>query len=134
MSKQLTLDALRSTGGFASAKLEKRTIKYTGDDGESYEFDVYVKPLSYASVISSMRAKDGGADRVAAQNISASICDQDGNPIFTPEVITGESDPEQGPLSAELTMALLGVIGEVSKGKKLAKQASSPKKKSSGTS
>ncbi|MCY1358808.1 Phage tail assembly chaperone, TAC [compost metagenome] len=48
-----------------------------------------------------------------AGRIAACICDQEGKPVFTPADITGEADPERGPLDGNLTMALLGVIGEV---------------------
>jgi len=54
----------------------------------------------------------GKTDGVAGR-IAASICDAKGQPVFTVADITGAADPERGALDGNLTMALLGVIGEV---------------------
>ncbi|MNE45132.1 hypothetical protein D3C80_1394040 [compost metagenome] len=54
----------------------------------------------------------GKVDGVAGR-IAASICDEDGKPVFTPGDITGEADPERGALDGNLTVALLSAIAEV---------------------
>ena len=50
---------------------------------------------------------------VVAGRIASCICDKAGKPIFKPEDITGEADPDRGPLDGNLTMALVSAIGEV---------------------
>lgn len=127
----LTLDAVKKSGGFAPKGLTKKTITIKDDNDEDVSFDVYVKHLSYASVINARGADGEDRADAVARNISDAIRDEEGGRIFTPGDITGESDPERGPISSELTIALLSAIGEVSAGKKKAK---SRKKKSSGTS
>lgn len=107
---KLTLDTLKDAGAFTGAPVEK---EITWRQGETeLTATVYVRPLSYLSAISDLRAIVGKADGVAGR-IAASICDEDGKPVFTPEDITGEADPERGALDGNLTMALLSVIAEV---------------------
>lgn len=57
-------------------------------------------------------AAHGRIDGVAGR-IAASICDEEGKPVFTPADITGEADPERGALDGQLTIALLLAIQEV---------------------
>lgn len=129
----LNIDAVKSSGGFKGG-LHKREIEWHNDEGETLKFDVYVKPLSYAAAVNTVDSKTPQEDKIA-RNIANSICDEEGNPIFEPGDITGESGKFEGPLDAGLTIALLAAIGEVSNmGKAKAKQKSLPTKKSSGTS
>lgn len=111
---KLSIDTLKEAGAFTGAPVEQEiTWK---QDGEELTATVYVRPMSYFSARSDLesiaRKRDGVAGRIAA-----CICDEDGNPVFTPEDVTGEADPDRGPLSGELTMALLEVIARVSSGK-----------------
>lgn len=106
----LSIDSLKQTGSFTGAPVEKEvTWKQAGKDLAA---TVYVRPLSYLSAKSDLLAMGGKGDAVAGR-IAASICDPEGKPVFTPEDITGEADPDRGPLDGNLTMALLAVIGEV---------------------
>lgn len=106
----LTLDSLKTMGAFTGAPME-RAISWKIGENE-HTATVYVRPLSYATAKSDLLAMGGKGDAIAGR-IAASICDEHGKPVFTPEDITGEADPERGPLDGNLTMALLTVIGEV---------------------
>jgi len=107
---ELSLDTLKQAGSFTGAPVE-REIKWKQGDKE-LAATVYVRPLSYLAAVSDLRAVNGKVDGVAGR-IAASICDKQGKPVFTPEDITGEADPDRGALDGNLTMALLVVIGEV---------------------
>lgn len=106
----LSIDSLKQMGAFTGAPVEKQITWKQG--GQEFTGTVYVRPLSYLSAKSDLLAMGGKGDAVAGR-IAASICDPEGKPVFTPEDITGEADPDRGPLDGNLTMALLAVIGEV---------------------
>lgn len=118
---QLTIDSLKTMGAFTGAPVE-REIKWT-KGGKEFTATVFVRPLSYSSAVSDLRALAGKGDGLAGR-IAASICDAEGNLVFTPEDITGEADPERGPLDGDLTIALLGLIAEVNSGGKTETSAS----------
>ena len=103
---KLTLDNLRQAGAFTGAPV-LRQINWKGDT-----LDVYVRPLAYREAVTSLVESKAGKDPIA-HRIAACICDEEGNRVFAPEDITGEADPERGPLDGDLAVALLGVIGEV---------------------
>lgn len=131
---QLSLDTLKTLGAFTGAPVLK-TIKWEMA-GAEHEAEVYVRPLSYHTMTVDLLARGNGLDGVAGR-IASSIVDKEGKPVFSIADITGEADPERGPLDGNLTMALLAVIGEVNglgKPAPAAKSKRSPKKKSSGTS
>lgn len=107
---KLTIDTLKQAGAFTGAPVEREITWKQGD--QELTATVYVRPLSYMAAVSDLRALSGKADGVAGR-IAASICDENGQPVFTPEDITGEADPERGALDGNLTMALLAVIAEV---------------------
>lgn len=113
---KLTLDSLKESGGFVGRPVE-REITFKGADGEDVTATVWVRPLSYQSAVSDVLSHATKRDAVAGR-IAACICDEDGKSIFAVEDVTGEADPERGPLSQSLTMALLTAIGEVSNGGK----------------
>lgn len=136
---QLTLESLKGMGAFTGAPVEREITWKQGK--EELTATVYVRPLSYLSAKSELLAMGGKGDAVAGR-IAGSICDSEGNPVFTTEDITqgaaAEVDPETGevlsrlgPLDGNLTMALLQVIGEVNG---MGKQKSRRPKKKSGTS
>lgn len=106
----LTLDNLKQLGAFTGAPVERKVTWKQGQ--EEYTMTVYVRPLSYTAAVSDLQALTGKHDQVAGR-IASSICDEAGEPVFTPGDITGEADPARGPLDGNLTMALLGVIAEV---------------------
>lgn len=106
----LSIDSLKAMGAFTGAPVEREITWKQGD--QELTATVYVRPLSYLSAKSDLTAVGGKRDPVAGR-IAACICDVDGKPVFTPEDITGEADPERGPLDGSLTMALLTAIAEV---------------------
>lgn len=107
---KMTISSLQEMGAFTGAPIEKEITWSKGK--EEYTATVYVKPLSYASAVSDLLSTQGGGDGIA-NRIAYSICDEQGNPIFTPGDITGEADAERGALDGNLTVALLAAIGEV---------------------
>lgn len=107
---KLTLDSLKDKGAFAGAPVEKEITWQQGD--EEHTATVFVRRLSYSAAMTDITSS-GAKDVMVAGRIASSICDEDGNPIFTIEDVTGEADPERGALSHALTMELLRVIGEV---------------------
>jgi hypothetical protein len=102
----LSLDSLKQAGAFTGAPVEKE-ITWTSGGGE-HTAAVYVCRLSYAAAVSDITSKDAIAGRIAS-----SIVDENGKPVFTVADVTGEADPERGPLCRDLTLELLRVIGEV---------------------
>jgi len=106
----LTLDLLKKAGAFTGAPVKKEIIWNQGETEN--RADVYVRRLSYHSTVAELLAFSSRVDAVAAR-ISACICDEKGEPVFTPGDITGDSDPERGPLDGEITISLLKVIAEV---------------------
>lgn len=107
----LSIDSLKQMGAFTGAPVE-REITWQ-QNGEELTATVFVRPLSYHSAVSDIASRGGAIDAVAGR-IASSIVDASGKPIFTIADITGEADPDRGPLSRELSLALLEAIGEVS--------------------
>lgn len=107
---KLTLDNLKQAGAFTGAPVEKEITWNNGQ--EDLTATVYVRKLSYNSAIEDLKSITKKSE-AAAGRISACICDENGKAVFTPEDITGEADPERGPLCSGLTWALLTVIAEV---------------------
>lgn len=73
----------------------------------------YIRQLSYQTAVGDIRSHNGGD--IYANRIAASICDEEGKPVFTVADITGEADEERGGLDPELTSLLLIEIGKVQK-------------------
>lgn len=109
---KLTLDNLKQAGAFSGAPVEKEITWKQGD--EELKSTVFVRRLSYNTAMSDIASHHARTD-AAAGRIAASICDEEGKPVFTAGDITGEADPERGPLDHNLTMELLRVIGEVNR-------------------
>lgn len=109
-SMKLTMDSLIQVGAFTGRPVEREITWKIGD--VEHTATVYVRPLSYQSAVQDLRAITGKSDGVAGR-IASSICDEEGNPVFTVADITGDADPERGAIDGNLTMALLTVIGEV---------------------
>lgn len=107
---ELTLENLKAAGAFTGAPVERQISWKQGD--QELSATVYVRPLSYRSAVNDIKAVSANTEAIAGR-IAACICDAAGKPVFTPEDITGEADPERGPLDGNLTMALLVVIAEV---------------------
>lgn len=124
---KLTLDSLKQAGAFTGRPVEKEITWKQGD--KKLTATVYIRPLGYYTAMTDVMAAHGRIDGVAGR-IAASICDEEGKPVFTPADITGEADPERGALDGQLTLALLLAIQEVND---LGK-TSSPEKTKSGAS
>ena len=107
----LTLDSLKEMGAFTGAPVEKEITWKQGD--KEHTATVFVRRLSYKSAVSDIKAMQSEEKDVIAGRIASCICDKSGKPIFTPEDVTGDADPDRGPLDGNLTMALVTVIGEV---------------------
>lgn len=108
---KLNLQTLAEHGGTAGKPVEKQITVHDAQ-GQEVTFTVYVRPMSFRTALSDIDRYGNKADAVAGR-IASSICDENGQDVFTPEDVTGESDRVQGPLTHEMTMALLNVIGEV---------------------
>jgi len=106
----LSIDGLKAMGAFTGAPVEKEISWKKGD--ETFTATVFVRPLSYISTVSDLTSAHSKSDPVAGR-IASCICDAEGKAVFAPADITGEADPERGPLDGNLTMSLLAVIGEV---------------------
>ena len=107
---QLSIDSLKTMGAFTGAPVEKEITWHKGE--AEFTATVFVRPLSYISTVSDLTSAHSKTDPVAGR-IAACICDADGKAVFAPGDITGEADPDRGPLDGDLTMALLAVIAEV---------------------
>lgn len=121
----LSLDGLKQAGAFCGAPVRKEIEWESG--GEKHKAEVFVRPLSYNSAVSDITSRDAVAGRIAS-----CILGDDMKPVFTIGDITGDSDPERGPLCSSLTLELLRVIGEVSHFAE--KKTTSKPKRKSGTS
>jgi hypothetical protein len=107
---ELTRDSLKTLGAFVGAPVRK---EITWDNGEEQITSVvYIKRISYSSAMAEMQAMTGHKDATAVR-IASSVCDKDGQPVFAVEDITGEADPQRGPLSGGLSVALLAAIADV---------------------
>lgn len=127
---KLTLDSLKNVGAFTGRPVEKeitwKQVNVETKEEVEYTATVFVRPLGYHIATSDILAYGGKIDGVAGR-IAASICDEDGKPVFTAADITGEADPERGALDGQLTVALLVAIQEVNNLGKT--KPSAPKKK-----
>lgn len=124
---QLSINGLKEMGAFTGRPVE-REIKWV-QSGKELVATVFVRPLGYRTAINDVLSATGKVENYAGR-IAASICGEDGQPVFTVDDITGDADPERGALDGNLTVALMVVIAEVNN---LGKTMSSPTPTSSGT-
>lgn len=108
----LDINSLAGQGAFAPTELAEEEVTFHNGE-EDITLTVFVRPLSYKTALSEIQAAREDKDALAAR-IATSICGADGKPVFSADDVTGDADPERGPLSGELTMALLGAIGKAS--------------------
>lgn len=114
-TQTISIDSLKTAGAFTGRPVEKE-IEWQSN-GETHKATVFVRQLSYATAVADIVAGVEKTDAIAAR-IAASICDAEGKAVFTAADITGDADPERGPLCSSLTIALLSAIGEVNGKKK----------------
>ncbi|MCX0499740.1 phage tail assembly chaperone family protein, TAC [Erwinia billingiae] len=125
---KLTLESLKKAGAFTGRPVEKEINWKQGE--KEFTATVFIRPLGYHTATSDVLAHVGKIDGVAGR-IAASVCDEEGHPVFKPQDITGEADPERGALDGALTIALLVAIQEVND---LGKTTNSAPKTNSGVS
>lgn len=106
----LTIAGLRQAGAFTGRPVQKEVTWRQGED--EFTATVYVRPLGFQSTVSDVLAAGGREDSVAGR-IAASICDEQGQPVFTVADIIGSSEVDRGALDGALTLALLLAIAEV---------------------
>ena len=107
---KLNMDSLKQAGAFTGRPVEKEITWKQGD--KEITATVYIRPMGYPDAVSNVLSAVGKIDGVAGR-IAASICDENGAPVFTVADITGEADPERGALDGALTVALLVAIQQV---------------------
>lgn len=107
---KLNLETLKAAGAFTGRPVEKEITWKQGD--QEFTATVFIRPMGYHTAVSSVLTYTGKIDGVAGR-IAASICDEEGKPVFTVADITGEADPDRGALDGSLTVALLVAIQEV---------------------
>ena len=119
---KLTLDTLKKSGAFTGRPVEKE-IKWPAKEGNKHVATTYVRPMGFHAAKFDILSITGKSDGVAGR-IASSICDENGEPVFTPDDITGHADPDRGALDGSLTIALLVAIQEVNS---LGKESSAQK-------
>ncbi|NBA95505.1 phage tail assembly chaperone family protein, TAC [Pseudomonas sp. R5(2019)] len=124
---KLNIETLSSIGAFTGRPVE-REIKWL-QGGQEIVATVFVRPLGYQTAVNDVLSATGKVETYAGR-IAASICDEEGRPVFAVADITGDADPNRGALDGNLTVALMMVIAEVNN---LGKTISSPMSTSSGT-
>ncbi|WP_285435553.1 phage tail assembly chaperone family protein, TAC [Pseudomonas sp. fls2-241-R2A-110] len=124
---KLTLESLKSVGAFTGRPVEKEITWTQGVD--EIKATVFIRPLGYQAAISDVNSLNGKQDSLAGR-LAASVCDENGVPVFTVDDITGAADPERGALDGRLTVALLAAMYEVNNAGKM---KSSPPSTSSNT-
>ncbi len=125
---KLSLESLRGVGAFTGRPVEKEIKWQQGE--EEIVATVYVRPMGFQTAVNDVLSAAGRLE-IHAGRIAASICNEEGKPVFTVDDITGDADPERGALDGNLTMALMKAIAEVNN---LGKTKPFPTTKSSGTS
>ena len=106
----LSIETLKQAGAFTGAPI-KSEVTWKNVEGDELTATVYIQRLNYRSAISDLESSRNKKD-ILAGRIAACIVDKDGQPIFTADDITGDADPDRGPLDGNLTIALLSAIGE----------------------
>jgi len=108
---KLSIAELQKINAFCGEPVEREITWMQGE--QEYTATVYVRRMSYKTTVSDLQNAKDGSGAVLAGRIASCICDEKGKAVFTVADITGEADPQRGPLDSHLTMALLTVIGEV---------------------
>lgn len=88
----------------------KRVIKVLGNDGNEYEADIFLRPLSFDLIMRSAPDDDQDAVRdLLAERISYSVCNEKGEPIFTKEQVKGTAPKS---LNGDMVLSLMTVVNE----------------------
>jgi hypothetical protein len=105
-----SLDGLKEAGAFSGAPV-KKDVSWE-QDGEVLTATVYIRRISFKTFMADATCK-GDESLFMAGRIASCLCDETGKAIFTVDDITGDADPQRGPLDYNLTKALADAIGEV---------------------
>lgn len=118
---KLDIEELAKSGGFAGAPV-KREVKFTNNRGEEVVIDVWVRRLSYQTLMGDIDAYQNKKDMGAAR-IASTIVNEDGDEVFKPHDVLGyyeDGSPvldakgkPRGGMSDALSTALLSAISEV---------------------
>lgn len=120
---EFSVESLQQHGGFSGPPV-KRSVEWQVN-GETLSADVYIRPMSYSTVVDNPGGKSTG--EIVAQRLARSVCHKDGSPVFRVSDVTGYNEDgtpvitkvngekvERGPLNRELTEALVALVMEVS--------------------
>lgn len=87
---------------------KKQTIEISDNKGEKQSVNIYLRPLSFALVMRSAPETDPEATMdLLAERIAYSVCNEEGNPIFTKEQVKGTSDKSLG---SDIVLALMTAV------------------------
>lgn len=120
---KLTPEVVAEKGGFTGQPV-KREIEWKGE-----KYDVYIRRLSYQSAVDDAMAYGQGPSAIAAHRIAHCIVDENGEPIFSVEHITGVDQSgkpimvenengemvERGQMDDDLASSLMLLISEVNR-------------------
>lgn len=88
----------------------KRVIKVVGDDGNQHDANIFLRPLSFDLIMRSAPDDDQDAVRdLLAERVSYSVCNEEGEPIFTKDQVKGTADKS---LSGEIVLSLMAAVNE----------------------
>ena len=93
---------------------ELKTVKYS-KDGNDFEFDVYIRKLSYQSAVNDGKSLSKNPDALVAGRIAACVVDVAGKPVFesVDQVMGLGKYASAGPLNEDLSFALYTAVKEV---------------------
>jgi len=81
-------------------------------NGQTHKADVYIRPLSWQAVYNHLGEDEQiSHSEILARRIAESLCDKNGQALYTPEQIIQGKDGQM--LCIELINALLNAISEV---------------------
>ncbi|PHN66497.1 hypothetical protein AO268_22565 [Pseudomonas sp. ICMP 8385] len=105
----LSIKALAAAGAFAGMAVKKDIEWFSG--GKTQKATIYVRQESFIELTQRWESKDAGGD-VLAERIANNILKKDGSPVFSVGDVLGTNDSGNGPLCAQLTLALLAALNE----------------------
>jgi len=86
-----------------------KTIEWE-QNGQTHQTEVYFKPLSWQAVYGRIGQEDEQASDLIARRLAGSLCDKNGETLYTPEQIQGQGGKA---LCTPLITALLIAMNEV---------------------
>ena len=105
----LTIQALKAAGAFSPPPVKKDIAWHSG--GKQQKATIYIRQESFVELTERWKEQDKGADFLATR-IADNILKKDGSPVFSVADVLGTNDTGNGPLCAQLTLALLAALNE----------------------